>query len=225
MEKFWEYCQSKYKDELGFKFSLANLFSLLLFMTAAFMQTSTPADNLYGGLTQLKVKSLIDMTDGVIPSLTMMQLFWSIAFVIGIVWISRNFSEGMFYLFSLKSDFQQTIIDMSCIYAEQKKNPTAMHELGVSAKTELEKKQKQANRSRAFTEIFLSVCCITILLFPLTATNICVSVGAFAIYGALTWKSFYFFVAEILPYHVAVRYSRNELTMFLESYKITQVKE
>lgn len=222
MEKLIEFCQTKYKDELGFKFGLANLFSLILFVACIYLQSTPASNNLIDGLNSIKVKALIDMDEGIIPSLTLMQLIYSVAFMIFIAWLSRKLSEGLFYLFSLKADFQKTIIDITITYSAHKDNAAAKKELGISAKSKLEKKQKQSNRTRALAETFLTTSIANIILFNASLQNITLSMITAAVYLAVTWRSFYFFVSDILPYYVAVKYSNDELSYFKDSFDDSQ---
>lgn len=222
MDKLIEYCQARYQEEVGFKFSLANIFAWLFFVTAIYIKFELGEEVIITGLNSIKVKLLMDLSEGVIPSLTMMQLIGSIAFVIVTAWLAREVAEGLFYLFCLKSDFQKLIVEMTILYSQHKDNGVAKKELGISAKTELEKNQRNLKRSRALAEIFLAMACCCIILFKLNFGNISLSLGGFAIFVVLTWRSFHYFISDILPYFVAVRYSADQLTLIKDSFTSTQ---
>lgn len=222
MEKLIEFCQAKYKDELGFRFSLSNLFTIILFISCIYLRSTPENQALISGLNSIKIKTLIDMEDGIIPSLTLMQSIYSVAFMILIVWLSRKLSEGLFYLFSLKSDFQKTIIDITITYSASQENAAAKKELGISGKSTLERNQKKSNRTRGLAEIFLTTGTANLILFDQNLSNFAISIINITIYLAITWKSFHFFISDILPYYVAIKYSNNELTDLRSSFNDSQ---
>lgn len=218
MDKLLEYCKSRYEEEIGFKFSLVNVFSWLFFAICAYVSSSENGAQLIEGLKNLKVKTLLDMTDGVIPSLNTLELIGAVAFVIIIAWLSRELSEGLFYLFTLKDDFQKLIIDITITYHANKHNEISKRALGIGAKFEIERNQKKIRRIRSLAEAFLAISAATIYSFPFTMTNIAVWLACFFGFVGVTWKSFHYFVSDILPYHVAVRYSSGELTEIRDSH-------
>jgi len=65
MDKLLEYCKARYDEELGFKFSLANIFAWLFFVVSIFISSNNLADVVFCGLSQIKVKKMLDMSDGV----------------------------------------------------------------------------------------------------------------------------------------------------------------
>lgn len=217
MDKLLEYCKKKYEEELGFKFSLANIYSWIFFIICINIG-STANQDIYHGLKDMKVKSVIDMTDGVIPSLSMADLIESIAFVILLSWLSRKLAEGLFYLYTLKADFQLLIIEITIVYHSHKYDETKRKALGLDAKTEIDTNQKRAKRIRSLSEVFLASAVGVALALELSWTNTLICIVALVAFLVTTWHSFSFFVSSILPYYVAVKYSAGELLEIKEAF-------
>ncbi|NNA66416.1 hypothetical protein [Pseudomonas gessardii] len=222
MDKLIEYCQARYQEEVGFKFGLANIFAWFFFVTAIYVRYELNGDSAIAGFNGVKVKSLIDLSEGVIPSLTMMQLMISIAFVLVVVWLARKLGEGLFYLFCLKSDFQKLIVDMTILYSQHKDNVAAKKDLGISAKTELEKNQQKLKRSRVLAEMFLAMACCCISVFRFDFFNVSLVIGCFMVFLVFIWRSFHYFISDVLPYFVAIRYSADQLTLIQDSFSASQ---
>ncbi|MBN3965835.1 hypothetical protein IMW75_11150 [Pseudomonas gregormendelii] len=218
MDKLLEYCKARYDEELGFKFSLANIFSWLFFVVCIHVGCALKSDNVLLGLSELKVKALIDMSDGVIPSLALTELISSVAFVLFVAWFARKLSEGLFFLFTLKSDFQLLIIDITLIYHGYKYDEAKRVALGLDAKREIERNQKQAKRTRSLAEVFLAASMGILVVLHFTAVNLALGFVCFALFVVVTWRSFHFFISGILPYYVAIKYSAGELLEIKEAF-------
>lgn len=218
MDKLIEYCKARYDEELGFKFGLANIFSWFFFVVCIRIRGDGTGLDVVDGLSNVKLKAIIDMTEGAIPSLTMMQVIYSIAFVVAIIWISRKLSEGLFYMFTLKSDFQLLVIEMTIIFHEHRNDELRRRALGLGAKVEIERNQKRIRRIRSLAELFLIVSLATLSVLPFSWVNGGVVLVGFVIFVVVTWSSFHFFVESLLPYFVAVKYSAGELTDIRTSF-------
>lgn len=218
MDKLLEYCKARYDEELGFKFGLANIFSWLFFIVCIHINSEGSGANILEGLSGVKLKTIIDMSEGAIPALSMLQVLYSIAYFILIIWMSRKLSEGLFYLFTLKEDFQLLIIEITIILHKHKGEELRKRELGLGAKVEIERNQKKIKRMRSVAEIFLSIAVATLLVLPFSGLNSIVIVASFIVFVVTTWSSFHFFVSDLLPYYVAVKYSAGELTEIRSSY-------
>ncbi|VVM63392.1 hypothetical protein PS645_01385 [Pseudomonas fluorescens] len=224
MDKLIEYCKARYDEELGFKFGLANIFSWLFFVVCVRIGVDGTGLNIVNGLANVKLKAIIDMSDGAIPSLTMLQVLYSIAFVVLVIWISRKLSEGLFYMFTLKSDFQLLIIEMTIIFHEHKNDDLRKRALGLGAKVEIERNQKRIRRVRSLAELFLIISLATVLILPFSWINTGVVLVGVIVFIVITWSSFHFFIESLLPYFVAVKYSAGELTDIRTSFSDTLQK-
>ncbi|MCI8208163.1 hypothetical protein AUC61_01325 [Pseudomonas sp. S25] len=218
MDKLLEYCKKRYDEELGFKFSLSNIYSWIFFVLCINIGSADPSPDIYRGLKDMKVKSLIDMTEGVIPSLAIADLLASVAFVISLAWLSRKLSEGLFFLFTLKSDFQLLIIDITIIYHGFKYDEAKRKAFGLDAKAEIDRNQKKARRIRSLGEVFLAMSLGILFALSFTWTNILISLASAIAFLIATWRSFSFFISSILPYYVAIKYSNGELLQIKEAY-------
>lgn len=218
MEKLLEYCKNKYDEELGFKFSLANIYSWAFYVVCVHIGSGSQSSNVYYGLKEMKVKLLIDMSDGAIPSLSIAELLSSIAFVVLLAWVSKKLSEFLFYIFTLKSDFQLLIIDITIIYHNYRYDEAKRRALGLDAKAEIDRSQKRARRVRSLAEVFLATSFGILFVLGFTWINIILAVVAFMAFIIVTWRSFHFFVSSILPYYVAIKYSAGELLDIKEAY-------
>lgn len=221
MEKLIEYCKQRYDEELGFKFSLSNIFAWLFFVVATYIATNKISDSVICGLSGVKVKAMMDMTDGVIPSLSMLQLTYSIAFVIGVAWLARSLAEGLFYFFTLKDEVKDLVVDITLKYIETKSNELQKKALGLGAKIELDRNIKKIRRSGSLAEVFLVVGLSTALLMPFTIINVGVMLVSAISFTIITWSSFSYFISSVLPYHVAVKYSAGELVAIKTSHSET----
>ncbi|VVN27088.1 hypothetical protein PS684_04585 [Pseudomonas fluorescens] len=224
MDKLLEYCKARYDEELGFKFGLANIFSWFFFVVCLRIGGDGKGANVLDGLSSVKLKAIIDMSDGAIPSLTMLQVIYSIAFVVAIVWMSRKLSEGLFYLFTLKSDFQLLVIEMTIIFHEHRHDELRRRALGLGAKVEIERNQKRIRRIRSLAELFLIVSLATVSVLPFSWVNVGVAFAGFIMFVVVTWSSFHFFIESLLPYFVAIKYSAGELTDIRTSFSDTLQK-
>ncbi|MFJ3413273.1 hypothetical protein [Pseudomonas protegens] len=218
MDKLLEYCKARYDEELGFKFSLSNIFSWFFFVVCIHVYYDGESTNVIQGLSLLKVKSLMDFSDGVIPSLSILQVLYSIAFVIFVIWLSRKLSEGLFYLFSLKEDFAGFILEMTLLFHEHKHDDARRRALGLGAKVEIERNQKKIRRTRSVADLFLVIGIAVLFVLPFCWINFFVAVMSFSGFLVVMWCSFHFFVSDLLPYYVAIKYSAGELTEIRESY-------
>lgn len=218
MDKLLEYCKARYDEELGFKFSLANIFAWLFFVVSIYISSNDLAGVIFCGLSEIKVKSMLDMSDGVVPSLTMLQLLYSMSFVIATAWLSRSMSEGLFYLFTLKEEFKTLVIDITLKFHDMKGDDAQRKDLGLGAQVEIDRNIKKIRRSSSLAEVFLVVALCTALLMPLSIINaLIVALGSLA-FLIIVWSSFHYFVSDILPYHVAIKYSAGELAEIRTSY-------
>lgn len=218
MDKLLEYCKARYDEELGFKFSLSNIFSWVFFVVCIHVYYDVESHDVVQGLAVLKVKSLMDFTDGVIPSLSILQVLYSIGFVISVIWISRKLSEGLFYFFTLKEDFAGLILDMTLLFHESKSDDARRRALVLGAKVEIERNQKKIRRTRSVAELFLVIGLAVVIVLPFGWVNFSVALVGFCIFLVVIWSSFHFFVSDLLPYYVALKYSAGELTEIRESY-------
>ncbi|WP_223543695.1 hypothetical protein [Pseudomonas sp. BF-B-28] len=218
MDKLLEYCKARYDEELGFKFSLSNIFSWVFFVVCIHVYYDGESKDVVQGLALLKVKSLMDFSDGVIPSLSILQVLYSIGFVIFVIWLSRKLSEGLFYLFTLKEDFGGLILEMTLLFHEHKSNDVRRRALGLGAKVEIERNQKRIRRTRSVAELFLVIGLAVLFVLPFGWVNLLVALVGFIVFLVVIWSSFHFFVSDLLPYYVAIKYSAGELTEIRESY-------
>ena len=218
MDKLLEYCKARYDEELGFKFSLSNIFGWMFFVVCIHIRGENESSDVVQGLAILKVKMLMDFTDGVIPSLSILQVLYSIGFVILVIWLSRKLSEGLFYLFTLKEDFAGLILDMTLLFHENKSDEARRRALGLGAKVEIERSQKKIRRTRSVAELFLVIGMAVILVLPFGWVNSIVVLTGICAFLIVIWSSFHFFVSDLLPYYVALKYSAGELSEIRESY-------
>ncbi|MGC7839386.1 hypothetical protein ACPZMI_13115 [Pseudomonas wayambapalatensis] len=218
MDKLLEYCKARYDEELGFKFSLANIFAWLFFVVSIFISSNNLSDVVFCGLSQIKVKNMLDMSDGVIPSLTMLQLLYSVGFVIATAWLCRSMSEGLFYLFTLKEEFKTLVIDITLKFHDVKGNDVQRKALGLGAKVEIDRNIKKIRRTTSLAEVFLVIALCTAILMPLSMINIIVFAVCGLTFLVIVWSSFHYFVSDVLPYHVAIKYSAGELAEIRQSY-------
>lgn len=219
MDKLLEYCKARYDEELGFKFSLSNIFAWLFFVLSTFISTNKLSPVIFCGLAEIKVKDMMDMTDGVIPSLTMLQFLYSIGFVITMAWLSRSLSEGLFYLYTLKEEFKDLVIDITLKFHDVKGNDAQRKALGLGAKVEIDRNIKKIRRTTSLAEVFLVIAFSTCLLMPLSITNSLVITTCLVAFLVIAWSSFGYFVSDVLPYHVAIKYSAGELAEIRKSYQ------
>ncbi|WP_064119929.1 hypothetical protein [Pseudomonas fluorescens] len=224
MEKLIEYCKARYDEELGFKFGLANIFSWIFYVVCVRVAGEGKASNVLEGLANVKLKSIIDMSDGAIPSLTMLEVLYSIAFVVFVIWLARKLSEGLFYMFTLKADFQLLIVEMTIIFHERKHDEVRRRALGLGAKVEIERNQKKIGRIRSLADLFLIIFLAILIVLPFSWINVGVAMAGFIMFTVVTWSSFHFFVESLLPYFVAVKYSAGELTDIRTSFSDTLQK-
>lgn len=222
MDKLLEYCKARYDEEVGFKFGLANIFSWLFFVICTRISSGESDQNLMSGLSAIKVKDILDMTDGVIPSITSLELLYSIGFVLILSWLAREMSEGLFYCFTLKSDFQLLIIEITIVLHSRAADEAKRKALGLGAKTEMERNQKKLRRKRCLAEMALSIGISTAIMLPLAGINIIAVAAGIIGFVILTWSSFHYFISDILPYQVAIKYSTGELTQIRDSYTSSQ---
>ncbi|WP_439867915.1 hypothetical protein [Pseudomonas syringae] len=219
MDKLLEYCKARYDEELGFKFSLSNIFSWFFFVICIHIYYDTESTDVLQGLSLLKVKSLIDFTDGVIPALSILHMLCSIGFVILVIWLSRKLSEGLFYCFTLKEDFSALVLEITLVFHERRGDEARRRALGLGAKVEIDNNQKKIRRTRSVAELFLIACLGVLLVLPFNLINVAVVIIGFLAFVLIIWSTFYFFVADLLPYYVAIKYSVGELTEIQETFQ------
>lgn len=224
MDKLLDYCKARYDEELGFKFSLSNIFSWFFFVICIHIYYDGESVSVLHGLSLLKVKSLIDFTDGVIPALSVLHVLYSIGFVIFIIWLSRKLSEGLFYCFTLKEDFGALILEMTLFFHEHRGDEARRRALGLGAKVEIERNQKKIRRTRSVAELFLVIGLAVLLVLPFGWINLAVALVSFLIFLIVLWSSFHFFVSDLLPYYVAIKYSAGELTEIRATYEASLQK-
>lgn len=219
MDKLLEYCKARYDEELGFKFSLSNIFGWFFFVICIHIYYDGESASVLHGLSLLKVKTLIDFSDGVIPALSILHVLYSIGFVIFVIWLSRKLSEGLFYCFTLKEDFGALILQITLLFHEHRGDDARRRALGLGAKVEIERNQKKIRRTRSVAELFLIIGLAVLIVLPFSWINLVVALVGFLVFLIVTWSSFHFFVSDLLPYYVAMKYSAGELTEIRESYQ------
>lgn len=129
-----------------------------------------------------------------------------------------------FYLFTLKSDFQLLVIEMTIIFHEHRHDELRRRALGLGAKVEIERNQKRIRRIRSLAELFLIVSLATVSVLPFSWINVGVALAGFIMFVVVTWSSFHFFIESLLPYFVAIKYSAGELTDIRTSFSDTLPK-
>lgn len=214
MEKFLEFCQSRYQDELEQRLTLSNIICWGIFILSwhSFYKLKSPS--LICALNQINVKYITDLDAGIIPMLTMSELAISIVFTAVIVWLSKKISAGLFYLFTLKGDFGKLITDIT----KEFNSNTSPDLLERNALPHLEKNQKKLRRSRSVSTIALALSACALLNLSFNLENFTIASLGFLFFIINTWRSFHFFIEEVLPYFIAVKYTAGELSDILESY-------
>lgn len=217
MDKLIEYCQARYNAELEYKFSLSNIICWALFIITlhSFYQLKIPT--LIHGINTINMKLVTDLDTGILPTITISQLILSFLFVATITWLSRKFSEGLFYLFCLKSDFGQLIIDITLTFMK-KDISISNSDLENKALPTLEKNQKKLKQTKSISEITLAISACSLSGLEFNLTNIGTALAGLIIFAIITWRSFHFFIEEVLPYFVAVNYSTGKLTELKSSF-------
>lgn len=217
MDKLIEYCQARYNDELEYRLSLSNILCWMLFIISLHSFYNLKISTLICGFNEINIKLVTDLEAGIFPMLTISQLILSLLFVTATVWLSRKLSEGLFYLFCLKSDFGQLIIEITLSFM-QKDIQVSKNILEDKARPTLEKNQKKLKRTKSISEIALAISACSLVGFEFNIINIGTALTGLAFFIIVTWRSFHFFIEEILPYFVAVNYSTGQLTELKSSF-------
>lgn len=211
MEKLIEYCQTQYKIELDYKPTLANIFCWILFIISLHIAYTAKLPVFISGLNTIKLKLILDVIDGIIPNISITQPLISFIFVAGTMWTSRKLSEGLFFLFCLKSDFKKLIIDMTIIFLKQEMK-SFKKTLGTQAKEKINTNKKRMKKTRSLAEVFLAGGACSLISLNFNIYNLLTAATGIIIFIAITWRSFHYFITDILPYSVAIQYSSDQLT-------------
>jgi hypothetical protein len=217
MDKLLEYCQLLYEKELGYAISLANVITWLIFVVSVHVFYELNISSLYSGLNIVRLGSLFDLSDGVFAQITILQVTASLAFVAAVAWLTREISEGLFYLFTLKSDFGQLIIEITLKYIS-KNTFEKKDELEKAASARLELSQKRFRKYKNLAEISLAFALSSFVGLEFNLANAAIALVAMLLFLLVTWRSFHVFIEDILPYFVAINYSKNKLTDIRDAF-------
>lgn len=218
MDKLIEFCQERYSEEIDHKLSLANIATWSTYITSTHIFYELHNKSIIDGLSNIKLKSFLDFSDGIIPSMTLTQLISSIIFILLISWCTKKLSSFLFYLFCLKEDFQSLIIDIT-LNLIPKEGKLDKVQLERNAKSAIDLGKRKLKRQNTYGEIFLAISGCSLLGLEFNSINISVSLISLTLFVITTWKSFHVFIECILPYDVAIRFSHGELTEFGQSFK------
>ncbi|PRB80541.1 hypothetical protein [Pseudomonas sp. MYb185] len=214
MEKFLEFCQSRYQDELEQRLTLSNIICWGIFILSWHSLYKLKSPSLICALNQINVKYITDLDAGIIPMLTISELAISILFTASILWLSKKISAGLFYLFTLKGDFGKLIIDITNKFNSN----TSPDLLEKNALPHLEKNQKKLRRSRSLSTIALALSACALLNLSFNLENLTLTFLGLLFFIVNTWRSFHFFIEEVLPYFIAAKYTTGEISDIYDSY-------
>ena len=220
MENLIEYCKDRYEEELEYRPSLSHVICWLLIAISIYSFYTLNEETLLDSIGKIKVSDLIGTESGVISSLTLTQLAFSIIIARTALIINNKISQALFYLFSLKSDFNDLVICITKQYLKANSDESKAS-LASKASALLEKHKKKLRNRLIITDIAISFSIGNLIgtLNHANATNITLSIiGAIASI-VITWKSFHYFIEEILPYSIATNYSKGSLKEFNDLFE------
>lgn len=217
IDQLTELCKEKFKGELEGVLTLANFSCWIFFIVSWHIFHALDEISLIKGLSKVKISELLDYSSGILSSFSILELLASFLFVYSISWLSREFSEGLFYLFSLRDDFDDHMIESNKILLQlKKKNPMTMYFLGKEAEGKLSENRALYSRRRTTSQITLGASACSALGLNLATSNILVFVLFFSLFVIITWRGFYFYLENILPYYIAQKYSTGDFAAFDE---------
>ncbi|VEE14542.1 hypothetical protein [Ectopseudomonas mendocina] len=215
IEQLTELCKDKFKGELDEALTLANILCWFFFVVSWHIFYTLEETNLIDGLSKVKINDAIDFSSGIFSTFSILELFASFIFVFVLSWLAKEMSEGLFFLFSLRDDFDSHMIESNKILLQLKqKSPLAMFFLGKDAEAKLSQKRAAYSRKRTTSQIILGAAFSTMLGLNFTLPNLALFIFLFLFFVAYTWRGFYFYIENILPYHVAQKYSSGGFASF-----------
>lgn len=220
MESLVEYCKQQFSDEIDYKFSLANVACWMLCITSIYGFYTLKEETLIGAFNKITVKLFLSMEEGIVAELTITQLLGSLLFVVAVVWLSRRITEFLFYLFTLREDFNGYAGDVESKYrVEIKNNAAAAKILGEEASKVLPAKRKLFKLQQGLSEVILSLGFCSMLGLSFNSQNLIVLVVCVATFVVLNWKAFNYYVSEVFPYYAAQRICAGHKAEFGDGYK------
>lgn len=217
IEQLTELCKDKFKGELDEALTLANILCWFFFVVSWHIFYTLEETNLIDGLSKVKINDTLDFSSGIFSTFSILELLASFIFVFVLSWLTREMSEGLFYLFSLRDDFDSHMIESNKILLQLKqKSPLAMFFLGRDAEEKLSQKRATYSRKRTIAQIILGASFSAMLGLNFTITNLAIFLSLLLFFTTYTWRGFYFYIENILPYYVAQKYSSGEFASFKE---------
>ncbi len=218
MDKLIEYCQARYAEEIEYKFSLSNIICWLLFLVALHSFYKIKLETLIQAIKELSLKEIFDTGNGILLNAPLSQILIAIAFAAFTSAACKKLSGFLFYLFSLKSDFTQLIIEITFKFLKNKNTETKKF-LAENAREKLSTNQRKLKRLNSLSEICLCISISSFIGLKLNPINCITATAGILVFLYLSWKSFQLFIEEILPYFTAIKYSEDELTELMSAFE------
>ncbi len=215
IEQISELCKEKFKGELDSVLTLANVVCWVLFLISWYVFYHIGKLTLLWGLSSVKVKTIFDFANGVFSSFSALEILISLLFVVSVSWVSRELSEGLFYLFTLREDFSGHMAECNITLLKLKKSsPLAMHFLGKEAEVKLSEGRLTYSRRRTLSQIALGFGFSALIGLNMNFLNILIFLCAFVFFVMYSWAGFHFYVEKILPYYIAKEFTLGRLADF-----------